>query len=117
MLGHPRCEAGLTDVVPDIYPVPGNYAQGWSFKVVLSDAGIHDRKIGEYCILGAGPGLRAGRDQDKGVAHGHTWILCSFHMLQTNTALFIGQNVIGEVPRLGHRHECWSYIRLRQGLT
>jgi CubicO group peptidase (beta-lactamase class C family) len=65
--GIPAAKPDLTNVIPEIYPVSGNPAQGWGLTMMLSNGGATGRSTGAGFWAGL-PNLWWWCDRENGVA-------------------------------------------------
>jgi len=65
--GIPAAKPDLTNAIPELYPVPGNPAQGWGLTMMLSNGGATGRSVSTGFWAGL-PNLWWWCDREKGVA-------------------------------------------------
>ncbi|KAJ5805720.1 beta-lactamase/transpeptidase-like protein [Penicillium pulvis] len=65
--GIPAAKPDLTNLIPELYPVPGNPPQGWGLTFMLSNGGATGRSSGTAHWAGL-PNLWWWADREKGVA-------------------------------------------------
>ena len=65
--GIPASKPDLTNAIPELYPVPGNPAQGWGLTMMLSNGGATGRSTSTGFWAGL-PNLWWWCDREKGVA-------------------------------------------------